>query len=239
MKNWKKYIPHAIVIIILLLIAGSCVNTYVSRKEGEKVQLEKELKEWKAKVKESEDSRLAQKDSLQKENDKKDVIIEKLHKENSVLDNKIIAIKEKSNRDREEIKNYNFHQLAQWYGKRYKLPESVTSTENSVNMFGELPFKVADELAVKDELSSTVKVQEEKLNNKDEEIKQKDEKLLNKDLEIASGEASIKLMKEEQKTSDKLHKTDGEIISGLKTKTVVGSITGVILGVAAGILIAK
>lgn len=239
MEKIKKYKWYLIGVIALLLLAGTCTTQYVSKKEGEKAQLELQLKALKAQVMESEEKRIAQKDSLQKENDSLDSEIKELHKNNITLKNKIIAAKEQTKQEREKVKNYNFEQLAGWLATKYKLPESVSSNDTSVTMSGTLPAKVVDDLIVKDELSSTVESQKQELKNKDEEISDKDKKLLNKDLEIASGEASINLMKETQKTSDDLDTTNNKIIKGLKTKTIIGGISGIAIGIITGILISK
>lgn len=234
-KYWKEIIIP--ILFIGLITVSTCSHNNQLRIEGEKVQLEKDLKEIKTQIAEAEKSTKKLLDSLSEEDIKKDKQIAKLNKSNKQLADRQKLREKELEKEKEKIASYSYTESAQMLSTRYNT-EAITATETAVNLGEDIPNKVIIELAEKDVCYENSADKDKTIENKDEEIKLEKEKTLNANLKVASIQVEKELLKDGLQKSEEINKKSQKQIKSLRAKNFVNKIF-VIGAFVGGILISN
>lgn len=239
MEKIKKYWKELVIALslIALLTVSTCSHNSQMKAEGEKIQLKKELKEFKTNLAKAEKASKILFDSLSAEDAKKDKRIAELGKSNKDLLDSQIAREKELKKEKEKIANYSYTQSAQVLNERYKT-DAVKATETSVNLEKDIPNKVITELVEKDVCIENSADKDKTIENKDEEIKLEKEKTLSANLKTASVQAEKELLKDGLQTAEEINKKSEKQIKSLKTKNFISKVL-VVAAFIGGIFIAK
>lgn len=202
--------------LLLLLIVGTCSHNAQKIAEGEKKQLQEQFRKEKDGVKVFREQQKILFDSLSADSKAKDKKIADLHNSNDKLNKKLENSAKELENKKQSFKNKSFEQLAQVFKEQgYK---DVSATPTSVSLEKDTPVAVLEDLAEGNNCFNDLQTKNEIIANKDEEIKAVNGKLLNKDLALASKQIEVEKIDGSLKTAEEINKKSDKIINNLKTK---------------------
>lgn len=234
----KQYLREIIIVGLTLLLLSAVTCSHNSQKvaEGEKKQLEEQLKKEVNGVKVFREQQKILFDSISFAEKLKDKKIAELHNSNEKL-NEQVKIRQKSLEEKKkELVGKSFEQLAQVF--RELGYEDTRSTPTSVNLEKDAPISVLEDLTEGINCFEDLRDKNEIIANKDEEIKVVNEKVVDVNLKFMSKSEEVDKLNSFAKTQEEIIKKDNKIIKRLKTKNFITTyivppftfFTGVYLG---------
>lgn len=219
---FNKYVREIgfIVVVILLLLVNTCSHNQQLKAEGEKVELVKQLAELKDSIVTVENNRVIEKDSLDKDNAKKQAVIDSLVQNDIKNKQKIAELNKDLGIKKKEVASYNSQQVAKFINKRYNTDTTV-ATDTTITASTSTGVKVVTELVEKDACQEESRIFEWQLADKDRVIEETNGQLKNIKTELNSAEETIDIFKDYNKKNDKLNDLNNKIIRKLKTSNTV------------------
>ena len=227
--NYKRISLVLLILVILAIIPHFCNNT--DRLQGQYDILKKQLSEQKQIVKETEEKRLKEKDSLLFYIHQREISNSFLTAENNKLKDRIKSLNSKTH-----VKIKGLENLVNYFNERYKVLNNVI-VENKVGLTEETASDVTWELDEFDKVSEVVVLQESVIKNQDTVISNLNKDKVDLSLVISSAENEILERKKLQEMSDENIKNLEKQVKKQKNKNfwnkiliVVGSVGGFLLG---------
>jgi hypothetical protein len=235
-ENLKKYLGYIVAVIALLLMTYTCVNNSILRKEGENNIYEKQLERRVKTLQANAADYKKYSDSLSKDSKVKDATIASLKKKNEVVTGKLADNESKKKADLQKVKSFTYKQSAEYIGKTYDSPKSVSYTDIGVVLNDSVPNKVVATIVEKAALETKVGLIETKLSNTVAENKQlggkveNTQKALSAALDVSSKkDEALQLSQEYNKNVQKENRK-------LKTSSFIGRVL-IVAAFIGGVLI--
>lgn len=179
METIKKYLPYIICIGLLIALLNTCTNQYPEIGETEK-KLHQDLEQLNsAKIK---TERI--KDSLHKENQKKDKIIADLKARNTVIDSKIVVAEKDKKQILKKVDKFTYKEDAEYIAKQFNSEQSVNYDSKGVTVKDSVPKQIVRTIVELDFLRQKDTLTQQKIVNLEDGVKLLQDKVKNKDLEI-------------------------------------------------------
>lgn len=227
--NYKKISLVLLILVILAIIPHFCNNT--DRLQGQYNILKKQLSEQKQIVKETEEKRLQEKDSLLFVISQRNIENDLLYSENDGLKKRIQDLR---NKPISVLKDLN--SLAVYFNQRYKTIENKV-IDNKVGLVEDVAKDVVVEIEEGDRAIETVSLQEGVIKNQDTIISNLNKDKVDLSLVISSAENEISERKKLQEMSDENIKSLEKQVKKQKRKNfwnkvliIGGSVGGFLLG---------
>ena len=227
--NYKRISLILLILVIILFITQMCNNT--DRLQGQYDILKKQLSEQKQVVKETEEKRLKEKDSLL-------FVISQRNIENDLLYSEIDGLKKRIR----DLKNKpisvpkDLNGLVVYFNQRYKTIENKV-VDNKVGLVEDVAKDVVIEIEEGDRAIETVSLQEGIIKNQDTIISNLNKDKVDLSLVISSAENEITERKKLQEMSDENIKNLEKQVKKQKNKNfwnkvliIGGSVGGFLLG---------
>ena len=227
--NYKRISLVLLILVILAIIPHFCNNT--DRLQGQYDILKKQLSEQKQIVKETEEKRLREKDSLL-------FVISQRNIENDLLYSEIDGLKKRI----QYLKNKpisipkDLNGLVTYFNQRYKTIENKV-VDNKVGLVEDVAKDVVVEIEEGDRAIETVSLQESVIKNQDTIISNLNKDKVDLSLVVSSAENEITERKKLQEMSDENIKSLEKQVKKQKNKNFwnkvligVGTIGGFYLG---------
>ena len=227
--DYKKISLILLILVILAIIPHFCNNT--DRLQGQYDILKKQLSEQKQVVKETEEKRLQEKDSLL-------FVISQRNIENDLLYSEIDCLKKRI----QDLKNKpisipkDLNGLVTYFNQRYKNIENKV-VDNKVGLVEDVAKDVVVEIEEGDRAIETVSLQESVIKNQDTIISNLNKDKVDLSLVVSSAENEITERKKLQEMSDENIKSLEKQVKKQKNKNFwnkvligVGTIGGFLLG---------
>lgn len=182
-KKWTGYI---VAVVLLLILASTCINTAGDSIAGEQNIYDKQLKnrvEILVTAKNKTDKVV---DSLEHENQKKDKELAKLKKEKTTTNKKIADLEKDKQNTLIKVASNTYKQSAEFIGKTYDDKKAVTYTDKGVDLTGTVPNKVVATIVEKEFLEKKLVLTEKNVSDTEKEVAALEGKVKNKDTEIES-----------------------------------------------------
>ncbi len=239
-KILERIILYTAILLLCIYGVNSCNDT--SRLEGEYAILKDNKEKLEAAFIYNETEFAKERDSLHKENEASKKIIDE--KEVSIKDayKEIERLKRQKSKDTQVISTLPKKELASWFGERYNRASESLATENGITLNSNLPNLVAEELIERDYFEKEIVIKNTIINDKDNQLVEKDKIIENNNTEIEGLGTLLQEAKDINSLQDKENKKLEKQVSRLKTKNTllnVGVPAGILIGVAAGFLIAN
>ena len=227
--NYKRISLILLILVIILFITQMCNNT--DRLQGQYDILKKQLSEQKQVVKETEEKRLQEKDSLLFVISQRNIENDLLYSENDGLKKRIQNLKNKPISVPKDLNG-----LVTYFNQRYKTIENKV-VDNKVGLVEYVAKDVVVEIEEGDRAIETVSLQESVIKNQDTIISNLNKDKVDLSLVISSAENEITERKKLQEMSDENIKVLEKQVKKQKRKTLwnkiligVGSVGGFLLG---------
>ena len=219
METIRKITITFILIVILLLSISYCSHSRQKIVEGEKKELERQLKESTENIEKFREKQSILFDSLIRLENLKDKKIVILRESNYDLNERIKNSQKQLQQKKENYRNKYFEDLAKLFKELgYK---DVTATNNSVNLEKETPIDILDNLTEGENCAEIIPIKDSIIANKDEEIEIIKEKVSNRDFMLVSKQDEIQKLNEIQKTLENINKKSEKEIRNLKVKNTL------------------
>lgn len=235
LKRWGMYIAAA---ILLLVLAGTCVNSAGKTIAGEQNVYDKQLKnrvEILVIAKNKTDKVV---DSLKYENQKKDKEIANLKKEKAITNKKIADLEKDKQNTLVKVASNTYKQSAEFIGKTYNDKKAVTYTDKGVDLTGTVPNKVVATIVEKEFLEKKLVLTEKNVSDTEKEVAALEGKVKNKDTEIESLNTLSKEKDLTLEASKNLSEATKKENKNLKTGRFINRIL-IVAAFVGGILVAK
>lgn len=219
METIRKTTITLILIVILLLSVNYCSHNRQKIVEGEKKELENQLKKSTESIKKFRERQATLFDSLLKLESLKDKRITELKKSNDNLNQRIENSQKQLQQKKDSYKNKSFEELARLFKELGY--EDVIATNNSVNLEKDTPVDILDNLAEGENCMEIIPMKDSIIYNKDEEIKIIKEKVSNRDFMLVSKQNEIEALNQIQKTLENINKKSEKEIKNLKLKNTL------------------
>lgn len=223
-ENLKKYLGYIVAVIALLLMTYTCVNNSILKKEGESNVYEKQLERRVKSLQANEADYKKFSDSLSKDNKAKDSAIAVLKKKNEVVAGKLADNENKKKADLQKVKSFTYKQSADYIGKTYDSPNSVSYTDTGVILEDSIPNKVVATIVEKASLEKKVVLTETKLANTVQENKELEGKVENGKQDLAAALTVSAEKDEALQLYQEFNKSINKENSRLKTSRFIGRV---------------
>ena len=227
--NYKRISLVLLILVIILFITQMCNNT--DRLQGQYDILKKQLSEQKQVVKETEQKRLQEKDSLLFVISQRNIENDFLYSENDGLKKRIQDLKNKPISIPKDLNG-----LVTYFNQRYKTIENKV-VDDKVGLVEDVAKDVVVEIEEGDRAIETVSLQESVIKNQDTIISNLNKDKVDLSLVISSAENEITERKKLQEMSDENIKSLEKQVKKQKNKNFwnkvligVGTIGGFYLG---------
>ena len=227
--NYKRISLILLILVIILFITQMCNNT--DRLQGQYDILKKQLSEQKQIVKETEEKRLQEKDSLLFVISQRNIENDLLYSENDGLKKRIQDLKNKPVSIPKDLNG-----LVTYFNQRYKTNENKV-VDNKVGLVEDVAKDVVVEIEEGDRAIETVSLQEGVIKNQDTIISNLNKDKVDLSLVVSSAENEITERKKLQEMSDENIKVLEKQVKKQKRKTLwnkiligVGTVGGFLLG---------
>ncbi len=234
-KKWSAYI---VAVVLMLLLASTCINKAGETIAGEKNIYDKQLKrrvEILVTAKNKSDKTI---DSLYYESAKKDKELARVRQEKIKVDSKISKLEKERQAYLMKVSGNTYKQTAEFIAKTYKAPKSVSYTNTGVTLSDSVPNKVAATIIEKSFLEGKLNLTEQKVTDTEKEVTVLESKVKNKDKEIESINAISKEKDLTLEASKNLNEATKKENKNLKRGRFVNRIL-IVAAFIGGILIAK
>ena len=227
--NYKRISLVLLILVIILFITQMCNNT--DRLQGQYDILKKQLSEQKQIVKETEEKRLREKDSLLFVISQRNIENDLLYSENYGLKKRIQDLKNKPVSVPKDLNG-----LVTYFNQRYKTTENKV-VDNKVGLVEDVAKDVVVEIEEGDRAIETISLQESVIKNQDTIISNLNKDKVDLSLVVSSAEKEITERKKLQEMSDENIKSLEKQVKKQKNKNFwnkvligVGTIGGFLLG---------
>lgn len=237
LTQYKREIIIA-VLAILLLSVWTCSNNRQKTLQGEYNILKEQYQTQKDGVKVIEESRRKEKDSINKENKKLQEETIQSEKRVAQLEDNIQSLRKQTQKQKEQLKNMSYVQLAQEINKEFNSNEA-SATNNSVDLKGDLPGLVLEIVYDANECQAIVTDKDKQLKEKDSQIDNTKRELKNTSVLLFSAEKEIKAKDLLQQTADKNINNLEKQVKNLKVKNFITTYVITPLAVFAGFKIGQ
>lgn len=214
--NYKRISLVLLILVILAIIPHFCNNT--DKLQGQYDILKKQLSQQKQIVKETEEKRLKEKDSLLFYIHQREVSNSFLTAENNKLKERIKSLNSKTH-----VKIKGLENLVNYFNERYKVLNNVI-VENKVGLTEETASDVTWELDEFDKVSEVVVLQESVIKKQDTVIYNLNKDKVDLSLVISSAENEILERKKLQEMSDENIKSLEKQVNKQKRKNILNKI---------------
>ena len=227
--NYKRISLILLILVIILFITQMCNNT--DRLQGQYDILKKQLSEQKQVVKETEEKRLQEKDSLLFVISQRNIENDLLYSENDDLKKRIQDLRNKPISVPKDLNG-----LVTYFNQRYKTIENKV-VDNKVGLVEDVAKDVVVEIEEGDRAIETVSLQESVIKNQDTIISNLNKDKVDLSLVVSSAENEITERKKLQEMSEENIKVLEKQVKKQKNKNFwnnvligVGTIGGFYLG---------
>lgn len=214
--NYKRTSLVLFILVILLIIPHFCNNT--DRLQGQYDVLKKQLSQQKQIVKETEEKRLKEKDSLLFYIHQREISSSFLTAENNKLKDRIKSLNSKTH-----VKIKGLENLVNYFNERYKVLNNVI-VENKVGLTEETASDVTWELDEFDKVVEVATLQESVIKKQDTVISNLNKDKVDLSLVISSAENEILERKKLQEMSDENIKSLEKQVKKQKRKNILNKI---------------
>lgn len=239
-KPWLRYLPYILFIVFFFLWVNSCNG--VSSLEKKTIEDAKELALLKNQFKTDLHKYVVYTDSLSQDSDEKQqriTFLEQQHREDSVAIEKKRVIK---NRKVEKIKHYSSNDFVEFFGKRYDMVKSISSSPEGITLKDSLPNAIATDLVNYDFTREELQIKNKTIGDYKTQLDEAQLIIQNDSLQIKEGNNILQKAVDVNLSQDKVLKDTEKSLhrAQLKNKLLnVGIPAALITGVIGGILIAK
>lgn len=236
--NKFKWWIIAGIAVFILFSAKSCINNQI---RGENEILKEQVKTAQDRVKVANNERLRIKDSLKKEDVKKEQKIKELSNKVALSESKIKSLQFANQKAKEGIKNLSIIEVAKELNQTYGGNNAIAK-EKSVDISGNLPYLILETISDANTCANVVKEKDVQLVAKDSMLYFKDGLIASSEFSLFLAEKTIKKHEILDKVQITLNKNLEKENKKLKTKSFLNKIlipAGVILGAFVGYSVAK
>lgn len=193
--NKYKWVVLGIICLLLFFGVKSCVNNQQKFEAGKNQGLKEQVKKLQDGVKVFELDRLRVRDSIRKENENKERLINGFQQKVKDSEKKVLALQESNKKQKEIIRNKNLVEVAEALNENYS-SKDAQATLTSVDVKPPMTYQILETIADANTAQDIIKEKDVQLTSKDSVIDLKDSQLKNKDISLKATEKSLDAYKE-------------------------------------------
>jgi len=216
----NKYRWPALGVVLVLIFFGvkSCVNNQQKFQAGKNEATKEQAKKLQDGVKVMNEALIILIDSIRKENDKKERLINEFQKKAKDSEKKVIALQESNKKQKEVIRNKNLVEVAEALNGNYGSKDAI-ATPNSVDIKPPMTYQILETIADANTAQDIIKEKDVQLSSKDSVVNLKDQQIRDKDISLKATEKSLDSYKELNVLQTNLNNGLEKENSKLKTKS--------------------